>query len=104
MLNNQIFIEGENHQLYVYVHLDKFKFKKREASKIMDIYIRNFAGDDFEKINILFWDKNLAGEHLSLFRKTCNEAIGRILKGARCMVSCFDFKENSKIINNPQVV
>jgi len=101
-LNNQLFIEGENNHLYVYVHLNEFK--QTTASKVLDNYIEAFRGLDFEKIYVSFWNRGVPGEHLSTFRKTSNKAIGRILKGMKCIESYFDFKENLKVINKPRLV
>jgi hypothetical protein len=102
ILTNQLFIEGENNRLYVYVYLNEFK--KTNASKILDNYIDTFRGLDFEKIYVSFWNKGVPGEHLSTFRKTSNRAIGKILKGMKYIDSYFDFKENLKVINSPRLV
>lgn len=101
-LYNQMFIEGEDNQLYIYIHLNEFCEKK--ASRILDKYVENFKKYDFEKINVSFWDVNIPGEHLSSFRKTSNQAIGRILKGFKCIESYFDFRENQKVIAQPRLI
>jgi hypothetical protein len=105
MLNNiynQIFIEGENNELYIYIHLNELCEKR--ASKILDKYIQNFKKYDFEKINVSFWDVSIPGEHLSSFRKTSDQAIGRILKGFKYIESYFDFRENQKVIAQPRLI
>lgn len=99
---NQLFIEGENNQLFVYIHLEKLSGKK--ASKILDSYVKNFKQYDFEKINVSFWDVNIPGEHLSSYRKTSDKAIAKILKGFKFIDSFYDFKQNQKQISEPQVV
>ncbi len=105
MLNNiynQLFIEGENNQLYIYIHLNELCEKR--ASKILDKYVQNFKKCDFEKINVSFWEVSIPGEHLSSFRKTSNQAIGRILKGFKYIESYFDFRENQKVIAEPRLI
>jgi hypothetical protein len=105
MLNNiynQLFIEGENNQLYIYIHLSDLCEKR--ASKILDKYVENFKNHDFEKINVSFWDVNIPGEHLSSFRKTSDRAIGKILKGFKYIDSYFDFRENQKVIAEPKLI
>lgn len=105
MLNNiynQLFIEGENNQLFIYIHLNDLS--ERSASRILDKYIENFKHHDLEKINVSFWDVNISGEHLSSFRKTSNLAIGRILKGYKCIESYFDFKDNLKVVTEARLI
>jgi hypothetical protein len=99
---NQLFIEGENNQIYIYIHLDELC--EKIASKVLDKYIKSFKSYDFEKINLSFWDVCIPGEHLSSYRKTNNEAIGRILKGSRCIDACFDFRNSEKVINEPRSI
>jgi hypothetical protein len=101
-LTSQLFIEGENNRLYIYVYLHQFKIGT--ASKILDNYIETFKDKEFEKIYVSFWNKGVPGEHLSTFRKTSNKAIGRILKGIKYIESYFDFNENLKVINKPRSV
>lgn len=102
ILYNQLFIEGENNQLFIYIHLNELCEKR--ASRILDKYVESFKHHDFEKINVSFWDVNIPGEHLSSFRKTSNMAIGRILKGSKCIDSYFDFRENQKVIAEPRMI
>ena len=99
---NQLFIEGENNQLYIYVHLNELC--EQQASKILDKYVENFKKYDFEKINISFWNVNMPGEHLSSFRKTSDIAIGKILRGFKCINTYFDFRQNQKVIAQPALI
>jgi hypothetical protein len=99
---NQLYIEGENNDLFIYFHLQDFKI--RRASEILEMYIETFKGRDFEKINISFYNKGLPGEHLSTFRKTNNHAIAKLLKGIKCISAFFLYKENVKVINKPRFI
>ncbi len=101
-LYNQLFIESENNELFIYIHLDKLCEKK--ASLILDKYVENFKKYEFEKINVSFWNVNIPGEHLSSFRKKTNAAINRILKGFKVINSYYDFKINLKVIAEPQLI
>lgn len=97
---SQLFIEGENNNLFIYFHLHDFKINR--ASEILEKYVENFREQDFEKINISFCNKGVPGEHLSQYRKTNNRAIGKILKGIKCITAHFHYKDNVKIINKPK--
>jgi hypothetical protein len=99
---NQLFIEGENNQLYIYIHLKLFDEKK--AAKILDKYVDSFKRHDFEKIYVLFWNVSFPGEHLSSFRRTSNVAIGKLLKGFKYINSFYDFKNQSRLISEPQLI
>jgi hypothetical protein len=99
-LGNQLFIEGENKDIFIYFHLEKFRTVS--ASKVLDNYIEIYKDADFNRINISFCNKGVPGEHLSTFRKTRNMAIGKILKGIRCIDAYFHFKENQKVISKPK--
>ncbi len=101
-LGKQLFIEGENNDLFIYFHLQEFKTK--HASDILEKYIEAFRERDFDKINISFCNKGVPGEHLSTFRKTNNIAIGKILKGIKCISAYFHFKDNIKIISRPKAL
>ena len=101
-LGNQLYIEGENNDLFIYFHLHDFK--TRRASEILEMYIETFKERDFEKINISFYDKGLPGEHLSTFRKTNNHAIGKLLKGIKCISAFFHFKDKIKVVNKPKLI
>ncbi|MCI0450603.1 MAG: hypothetical protein L0Y79_12625 [Chlorobi bacterium] len=101
-LNNQLFIEGENNQLFVYVYLQELT--KRSASKILDHYVESFKNLDFEKIYVSFWSRGISGEHLSKFLKTSDKVIARMLKGIRHIETCFDFKKNLKVINRTRKI
>lgn len=95
----QLYIEGENNNLFIYFHLQDFKIK--HAGKILESYIDNFRDHDLEMINIAFYDKGLPGEHLSTYRKTNNTALAKIFKGIRCITAYFHYKNNEKVINEP---
>lgn len=102
ILRNQLYIEGENNNLFIYFHLKNFSIVK--ASEVLDKYVEAFKDRDFDNINISFCNKGVAGEHLSTFRKTSNQAIGKILKGIKFMDACFNFKDNLKVINKPKQI
>jgi len=99
---HQLFIEGENNQLFIYIHLNELC--EKEASIILDKYINSFKKYDFEKINVSFWNVNMPGEHLSSFRKTSNQAIAKILRGFKYIDTYFDFKLKHKVIEQPQLI
>ena len=99
---NQLFIEGENNNLFIYFHLHDFKIHR--ASEILERYIETFKKSDFEKLNVSFFNTGLPGEHLSTFRKTNDRAIGKILKGIKCISAYFHYKENVKVINKPKLI
>jgi hypothetical protein len=99
---SQLFIEGENNHLYVYIHLKALCADM--VSEILDKYIKCFKKYDFEKMHISFWNVNLPGEHLSSYRKTSNRAISKILRGFKHIDSCYDFRKKQKVIPLPQVV
>ncbi len=97
---SQLFIEGENNNLFIYFHLHDFKLNR--ASEILEKYAENFRKLDFEKINISFCSKGVPGEHLSQYRKTNNRAIAKILKGIKCITAQFHYKDNVIVINKPK--
>ncbi len=99
---NQLYIEGENNDPFIYFHLHDFKIGR--ASEILEKYIETFRGRDFEKISISFYNKGVPGEHLSTFRKTNNQAIAKLLKGIKCISAYFHFKENKRVINKPKLI
>lgn len=99
---NQLYIEGENNRLYIYVHLQNLK--RMTASRILDSYVEAFRDRDFEEIRVSFWNMGVPGEHLSTFRKTSNKAIGRILKGIKYIDTFFQYKDNVKKIYKPKLV
>ena len=97
---NQLFIEGEDNSLFIYFHLHDFRINR--AAEILEEYVENVRELDFDKINISFCDKGVPGEHLSRYRKTNNRAIGKILKGIKCISAHFLFKDNVKVVNKPK--
>jgi hypothetical protein len=99
---SQLFIEGENNNLFIYFHLQDFKINR--ASEILENYAENFRELDFEKISISFCNKGVPGEHLSQYRKTNNRAIAKILKGIKCITAHFQYKDNVKVINKPKAL
>jgi len=101
-LGNQLFIEGENNNIFIYFHLENFKVVS--ASKVLDSYIETYKNYDFDKLNISFCNTGVPGEHLSNFRKTGNKAIGKLLKEVRCINAYFHFKQNEKIISRPKKI
>lgn len=99
---NQLYIEGENNRLYIYVHLRNLR--KMTASRILDSYVETFRNRDVDEICVSFWNMGVPGEHLSLFRKTSNAAIGKILKGIKYIDTFFDYKDNIKRIEKPRLI
>lgn len=99
---NQLFIEGENNQVFVYVYLNNLC--TRDALKVLDRYVKNYKNYDFVKINILFVNVLIPGEHLSTYRKTKCDAIRRILKGFKLIEGHFDYSRNEKVINEAQLI
>jgi len=99
---NQLYIEGENNRLYIYVHLHNLK--PMTASRILDSYVEAFRDRDFEEICVSFWNMGVPGEHLSSFRKTSNAAIGKMLKGLKYINTFFDYKGNVKRIEKPRLI
>ncbi|MEO8512466.1 MAG: hypothetical protein ABI543_02790 [Ignavibacteria bacterium] len=99
---NQLYIEGENNDLFIYFHLHDFKIGR--ASEILERYINTFKERDFEKINISFCNRGVPGEHLSVYRKTNNRAIAKLLKGIKCISAHFHTKENKRVINKPKLI
>ena len=99
-LGNQLFIEGENNNIFIYFHLENFKAVS--ASKVLDSYIETYKKYDFERLNISFCNTGVPGEHLSTFRKTGDKALGKLLKGIRCIDAHFHFKQNEKVISRPK--
>jgi len=103
MKNRQIYIEGKANRLFVYIYLVNFELT--EASKILDNYISRFESKNFKMLNILFWNKGVPGEFLSMFRKNINKKCTRhLLKGVSYIEAKFDYISNIKIINNPVTI
>lgn len=98
---SQLFIEGEDNSLFVYFHLHDFSINR--ALEILEKYAEDFRERDFENINIAFCNMGAPGEHLSLYRKTNNRVLGRILKGIKCISAKFQYKDNLKIVNKPRL-
>lgn len=99
---NQLYIESENNKLFVYVHLKKLG--QTTVSRIFNNYIESYRKNDFEAISVSFWNTGIPGEHLSTFRKTNCNAIGKILKGIRYIDAFFHYKDNIKKINKPILI
>ncbi|HEY3251889.1 MAG TPA: hypothetical protein VGK25_12325 [Ignavibacteria bacterium] len=98
--NWQMYIEGKSNHLFVYVYL--MKFKKEHASEIFDNYIVRYEQKNFKKIIVMFCDKGVPGEFLSMFRKNINRKCTRhLLKGISYIEATFDYIKNIKILNNP---
>jgi hypothetical protein len=98
--NHQIFIEGSSSQLFIYIYLTDFK--KENALSILDSYILRFENMDFKKLKVLFWNKGIPGEFLSMFRKNINRKCTRLLlRGVSYIEASFDYLNKSKILNNP---
>lgn len=101
ILGNQLHIEGENNELFIYFHLHDFKLFR--ALEVLEEYISAFKSRDFEKINVSFLNTGVPGEHLGNFRRTKNEAIGKVLKGVKCIDACFHSKDNLKVFSLPKL-
>ncbi|HMQ80050.1 MAG TPA: hypothetical protein PKD94_10830, partial [Ignavibacteria bacterium] len=79
-------------------------FRINRAREILEKYAEDFRDRDFENISIAFFNKGAPGEHLSLYRKTNNRVLGRILKGIKCISAKFQYKDNLKIVNKPRLL
>jgi hypothetical protein len=99
---NQLYIEGENNRLYIYVHLHNLK--RMTASRILDSYVEAFRNRDLDEICVSFWNTGVPGEHLSSFRKTSNVTIGKLLKGLKYINTFFDYRGNVKRIEKPRLI
>jgi|SRR4030095_7158550 hypothetical protein len=98
--NWQMYIEGKANHLFVYVYL--MNFKKEYASRILDSYILRYEDKEFKKIKIIFCNKGIPGEFLSMFRQNINRKCMRhLLKGISYIEATFDYIKNIKILNNP---
>ncbi len=100
--SNQLFIEGEDNKLYIYVHLQNFR--RTNASRVLDSYVEAFKDRDFDQIVVSFWNTGVPGEHLSTFRKTSNKAIAKILKGIKFIDAFFQYKDNYRMVSKPKLI
>lgn len=99
---NQLYIEGEDNKLYIYVHLENFR--RVNASKVLENYVEAYKNRDFDQIVVSFWSTGVPGEHLSTFRKTSNKAIAKILKGIKFIDALFHYKDNYQMISKPKLI
>ncbi len=101
--NHQLYIEGRSNQLYIYIYL--IDFKKKFALAILESYIKKFEDKNFKKIKVMFWDKGIPGEFLSMFSRNINRRCTRLLlRGATYMEASFDYLKKIRILNNPITV
>lgn len=102
LFGSQLYIEGEKDELFIYFHLRDFKLVR--VFEVLDRYIDVFRNRDLDKISISFFNRGVPGEHLSSYRKTNDKAIGKLLKGIKCIDACFHFKDNIRVINKPKLI
>lgn len=101
--NHQIFIEGNSNKLFIYIHLTEFK--KEKAIPILDYYIMRYENEDFRSLKVIFWNKVIPGEFLSMFRRNINRKCTRLLlKGASYIEASFDYLRKIKTLSNPITV
>lgn len=101
--NHQMFIEGRSNQLFVYIHLSEFK--KKNALPILDRYIIRFENENFKLLKVIFWNKGIPGEFLSMFRRNINKRCTRLLlRGASYIETSFDYLNKIKTLNNPVTI
>ena len=100
---DQLTIEGEGKNLYIYIYLREFS--KKLASRVMDRYIKKYKDKDFEGLYLTFIDRNIAGDFLSYCRNNpTNENIIKPLAGTKVFKAFYDFNFTSKQIEDATVI
>lgn len=100
---SQVFIEGNEHDLLIYVYLKDFS--KKFASKVLNYYVRKYKDKNFKSLYMTFWDRHIAGDYLGYYKdNSSNFDIVKPLVGTRILKAQYDFGYSSKRFDEIMVI
>ncbi len=100
----QLFVEYENQAVHVDIHLAKFN--KKNAREIFNSYIEKYRNKEINQLFMKFWDKGIAGDYLSLWRKNNSDDnfLVQPLTGFKYIGVIYDYAKTYKEIGDVSTV
>ncbi len=99
---SELFVEFDRFTAHIDVHL--VDFDKKSAGRILDNYIKKYDGKEIHSLNIIFWEKGIAGDYLSYRRKNSSSVLNEPLSGIKYFSAVYNYSNTSKEIGNVYII
>jgi hypothetical protein len=87
---SQLFIEFEGSSVHVDIHLPKFD--RKTVNAVLRNYVEKYRGKKVDHLSLKCWEKNIAGDYLSMLRKNTSESfLMEPLNGFRFIRAAYNY-------------